>query len=144
MTSLFRSGRGGGAYASGGTVVIEGLVPLQRALKRSEGNLDRHLKRRLREAAEPVRQAAKGFAPKKSGALEGSIKIGVNQRSVSVYSNLAYAHAQEEGAWVAGRGPHISRGSASHYMSRAVTSRTAVVNQRIGEVLDDLADDFES
>lgn len=141
---MYRSGRGQGAYASGGTIAIEGLVPLQRALRLAEGNTDKHLKKRLKEAAKPVQEAAKGYAPRLSGALEKSIRIGVNQRSVSVYSNLAYAHAQERGAWVAGRGPHISRGSASHYMKRAVQSKTAEVNLRVGRVLDDLSRDFES
>lgn len=144
MPSLYRSGRGQGAYVSGGTIAIEGLVPLQRALRLAESNTDKHLKARLKEAAKPVQEAAKGNAPKLSGKLAGSIRIGVNQRSVSVYTNVVYAHAQERGAWVAGRGPHISRANASHYIKRAVETKAMEVNQRVGRVLDDLSRDFES
>lgn len=145
--SLYRANRAGTRYAAGGTVVIEGLVPLQRALRRAEGDTDQHLKKRLKEAAEPVKRAAQAGVtnkwPDRPGDLAASIKIGVNQRSVSVYSNAPHAKVQDQGGVVAGRGPHIFRASASKYMTKAITKSAAEVNQRLGKVLDDLGRNFD-
>lgn len=134
-----------GKLVAGEGVVIEGLVPLQRALRRSEGNLGKNLRKRLREAAEPVKSAAKGNVRSRSGTLEGSIRIGVNLSSVSVYSNVVYANVQDQGGRVGrNHATLLKRAEVSQYMTRGIQQAQGAVNQRVGRVLDDLANDFES
>lgn len=127
--------------ATGGSVQVEGLLSLQRALRHTEGRLDKNLKKELVEIAKPVRDAARANAPKRSGQLARSIRIGVARGGVSIYSSLVYSLAIEEGAWTrTGRGPHISRSSASHYMKRAVEAKS----KEFADALDDLMKRIES
>lgn len=142
----------GRLLATEGTVVVEGLVPLQRALRLAEGNTGKHLKRRLREAAQPVADQAKANVTHKTGrhgnsgpTLERSIKVGVNARSVSVYSAAVHAIVQDQGGRVGrNRATLLRRASVSQYMTRAVQQKTPEVIDRVDRVLDDLAKDFKS
>lgn len=134
----------GRLIATGDTVVVEGLVPLQRALRYTEDRADKHLKKQIREAAEPIKRQAQANAPVRSGALRKSIKIGVNRGSVSVYSNLVYSLVQEEGGRVGrNHATLLTRGNASHYMKRAVTARAGEFKDAMDDVLDAFGADFE-
>lgn len=77
--------------------------------------------------------------------LAASIRIGVNQRSVSIYSSAIHAIVQDQGGQV---GRHhstlLKRGEVSQYMTKAVRQTSGEVGSRINRVLDDVAHDFES
>lgn len=144
--------RPGKYVANEGTIVVEGLTALQRALRLAEGNADKNLRKRLRSAAEPVKTAAKANVTHKTGRhgndgprLASSIRIGVNARSVSIYSAAVHAIVQDQGGQVGrGRQTLLKRSEVSQYMTRAVQRTSAVVAERIDGVLDDLERDFNS
>lgn len=137
------------ARDAGRALVVEGLVPLQKALKRAEGNADKHLQRKLREAAKPVLESARSYAPTgprpkraKSPILKSSLRISVTQRGVSVYSNAPHAYVQDRGGRVGRYGQVIRRASASGYMTRAVNVNRSGTRERLESVLESLSDDF--
>lgn len=133
----------------GKALVVEGLVPLQKALKRAEGSADKELRKSIREAVKPVLSAARANAPvgprpKRSNTpqLKGSIRLSVTTRGASVYSNAAHAYVQDRGG-IVGRGAIIPRARASAYMTRAVAENRPETKRRLENVLDRIADDFQ-
>lgn len=69
---------------------IEGLIPLQRALKAIDGEAQKELRLVLNEAAEIVVKGAKRRAPVKSGRLAKTIKAQSQQRAAVVSGNTPY------------------------------------------------------
>jgi HK97 gp10 family phage protein len=72
-------------------VRIEGLRELRRDLKVIDRRLPAELNRRLKVAAEPVRAEAARRAPKRSGALAGSLKVRTAGSRLFIGSRLPYA-----------------------------------------------------
>ena len=128
---------------SDNSIHVEGLAPLQRALKKAEGETGKQLRRELRAIANDVRDAAKSNAPKRSGALAGGVKSSVTQRGASVYSNLVYAYVQDRGGQVGrNRATLLRRSDVSQYMTRAVQREAPRVQRRMERVLDRIGRDF--
>lgn len=133
-----------GAATRGDAIVIEGFSQLQQALGRIENGVQPELRRRLKAIGDKVALVAAGNAPRITGELQHSLKTSVTNSSASIYSTAVYGGAQNFGAWTKnGRGPHISRARASHYMDRAVTELSAWVEQETNGVLDWLLTTFE-
>jgi phage gpG-like protein len=130
--------------AEGSTVLVRGLEPLQRALKRTQGNLPKHVRTELRGIGKYVRDRAKANVRSRSGDLEGSVRTSVTNRSVSVYSNLPYSRVQDQGGKV---GRHhatlLKRADVSRYMTRAVSASEGEVRTRLEALLDAIDHDFE-
>lgn len=135
----------------GDAVVLEGFAQLQAALKRIEDGTYPELRERLRAIGEHVKARAEGNITHRTGrhGAEGprlgqSLKVSVTQRSASVYSTAVHGGAQNVGAWTRdGRGPHISRANASHYMDKAVKSEQAFVEQETEALIQWLLTTFE-
>lgn len=86
------------------------LVPNPQGVQRLEDRLaDAHRKVDAQMATEV---AAKQSVV--TGELAGSYQSAVNGDHGGVFSNSLYAGAIEHGAWVEGRGPHISSRRANH------------------------------
>lgn len=126
-------------------VVVEGLGPMIRVLARAEHELAPQLRDRLKRGVGGiVLPVARGYAPVVSGRLRGSLKVSVTQRGASIYSASVYGGAQNYGAWKRdGRGPHIPRDRASHYMTRAVQTTRPRVEQEVLGLLDWLKRELE-
>lgn len=110
---------------------VRGLAQLQKALRDVEGDVGPDLRKRLREVAEPARSRAMANVQHKTGRhgqekkhLADTIKVGVTQRAVSIYSTSPYAAVQDIGGHV-GHGAVIERAKASHYMTKAVQIKEA-------------------
>jgi hypothetical protein len=148
---LTRLGRGGrGANVEGASLSIKGLAELQRALRRVDGHLGPDLRKGLREIAEVVRRKAEGNISHRTGRhgdegpLADSLRLGVTQRTVSVYSNLEHSRVQDQGGRVGrNHATLLKRGEVSQYMTRAVQSSAPEVEQKVNELLDRLGRDFE-
>ena len=100
-----------------------------------EGDLPRQVRKRIRNIGKLVAEQAATNAPVRSGELKGSIKVSLSAKGASVYSTSPYGGAQNVGAWSQGRGPHISRASASRYMNKAVEEKRAEVAREMEAVM---------
>lgn len=131
---------GAGKYAragEGGAVAVQGFAQLSAALARIADGTQDELKARIRAVGERVALVAAGNAPRgDTGQLQHSIRVAVAGRGASVYSSSLYGGAQNVGAWVKGRGPHISRTRASHYMDRAVDQTAPWVVTELDSVME--------
>lgn len=131
-----------GAFPIG--ISVQGFAGLQRALRRVEGGAQPEMRARLRAIGERIALVAAGDAPRNTGELQHSIKTSVKNAGASIYSNAVYGGAINYGAWTQhGRGPHISRRGASHYMNRAVTQTSSWVEGEIDGLLDWVVSTFE-
>lgn len=74
-------------------VTVEGLAEFRRALRRTAPEVDRELRRRLRALAGEVAADAAARAPRRTGALAGSIRPVVQARLVGVRSKDPAARA---------------------------------------------------
>lgn len=127
-----------------GAVAVRGFAALQAALKRIEDGTQGEVQRRIREIGERVALVAASKAPRRTGELQHSIKTSVATRSASVYSTAIYGGVQNVGAWTKeGRGPHVTRARASHYMDRAVQELAPWVEQEIQAVVDWILTTFQ-
>lgn len=121
----------------GGAVAVQGFAQLMAALRRIEGETQVELQAKLREIGAAVALVAASKAPRGStGVLQHSIKESVVLRGASVYSTAVYGGAQNYGAWSPGRGPHIKRANASHYMTRAVDETAPWVAAEFDSILE--------
>ncbi len=126
------------------SVRVKGLRELQSSMRKAGGEAARDLKRDLRTLGKTVLADAKSNAPvgprpKRSSTkpLAASLRISVNQRGVSVYSNAEHAYVQDRGGRV-GKGAVITRASASGYMTKAVADARPRVNRELEQILDRL------
>lgn len=125
-------------------VKFNGFAQLSRALKRIEDGTYPELRQRLRDIGDRVALVAAGNAPRDTGALQHSMRTSVTLNGASVYSSSIYGGAQNYGAWEKhGRGPHIRRDRASHYMDKAVAETEGYVLAEMEAVLDWLTTTFE-
>jgi len=132
------------AASGGDAILVRGFAQLQRALQQIESGVQPELRARLRTIGDRVGLVAAGNAPRLTGALQHSIKTNVTARAASVYSTAVYGGAINYGAWTqGGRGPHITRAGASHYMDRAVSQLAPWVHQETEAVLDWLLTTFQ-
>jgi phage gpG-like protein len=132
----FNTGKYGRANDNS-AIAISGFRELIYALGSIEDEAEAEARKRVREVGERVALVAAGNAPRRTGELAHSIKTSVGVRGASVYSNVVYGGAQNYGAWTQhGRGPHISRTRASHYMDRAVKETAPWVEQEMDSLLD--------
>ena len=126
-------------------VIVRGLAPLQRAFRKTEGDLAPDLRKRLTELAKPVRDKAQANIQHKTGrhSKDGPlrVKIGVAQRGVSVYSNEPYARIQDQGGRV-GHGAVITRASASQYMTKAVREARADTEAALQQIGQDIENEY--
>ena len=114
-------------------------------MRKAGQGADKELKKRLRGLGKTVLVAAKSNAPvgprpKRSSTppLAGSLRVSVSSVGVSIYSNAAHAYVQDRGGKV-GRGAIIQRGNASGYMTKAVATNSARINQELERLLDEIA-----
>lgn len=129
----------------GSAVHVEGLTSLLRALRRAETGADRELKGRLRKMAEPIRDRARANVEHKTGRhgdpdlppLADTIKIGVTQKAVSVYSASPYSARQDRGGY-GNHGSLITRANASAYMTRAVEQGQANIADEVENLWEDM------
>lgn len=130
---------------SGDAIVISGFAQLQAAFGRIADGTQQELQGKIKEVGGRVALVAAGFAPRgATGELQHSPKVSAVTRGASVYSTAVYGGAINFGAWMKNaRGPHISRGRASHYMDRAVTSTAPWVAQEMDSILDWVTTKFE-
>lgn len=144
MPSSYSAGKF--ARAGGGdAVLLQGFDSLQRALGRVEGGVQDELRQKIRAIGEKVALVAASNAPRRTGELQTSIRVSVASRAASVYSTAIYGGAQNVGAWTGhGRGPHIRRARASHYMDRAVKELAPWVETEMAAVLGWLETTFEA
>lgn len=132
-------------------LVVQGLRPLTRALKKAEGNADKHLRGQLRTVGKFVQTRARANAPvgprpKRSNTkpLRGSIRTSVTMKGISVYSDEEHALVQDRGGRVGRDGATVlQRGKVSGYMTRAVRDAGPEVSRRMQGVLDSIGNDFE-
>lgn len=134
-------------------VAVQGFDQLQRALRRIEGGIAPELRVKLKAIGEHVKEVAEGNVSHKSGErhgddsqpkLEDSVKVSATLKSASIYSTAVHGGAINVGAWTTtGRGPHISRGTAQHWMDRAVRSEESFVEREVNALLDWLLTTFE-
>jgi len=123
---------------------VQGFAELQRASARVEDGIGPEVRRRLKAIGEKVALVAAADAPRgATGELQQSIRVSVTQRTASIYSTAEYGGAQNFGAWSKGRGPHISRKNASHYMDRAVRDLEPWVRSEIDGLTDWLVKTYE-
>jgi hypothetical protein len=134
-----------------GAAAVKGLAELQRALRRVEGNSDKDLKRHLRVIGTTVKTRAAGNLSHRTGrhgegpTIEGSLRVGVVQRGVSVYTTAPHGYVQDRGGRV---GRHhatlLARGSVSQYMTRAVVEGQSTVARELDALMADFGREFES
>lgn len=126
-------------------IAVQGFAQLSRVLGKVEEGVQPEMRRRLRGIGDKVALVAAGNAPRgATGELQHDMKVSVTNTSASVYNTAVYAGAINSGAWTAGgRGPHIARGNASHYMDRAVSGLKGWVEQETNAVLDWVVSTFE-
>lgn len=136
----------GRSAAMGVTTHLQGFTQLLRALGRIDDETGIELRKRIREVGERVALVAAGNAPilkthpsDSSGApgeLQHSIKTSVTLTRASVYSDAVYGGVQNVGGWSKGRGPHVSRARASHYMDKAVIETAPWVRHEMDGLID--------
>lgn len=130
--------------SSNDAVRVQGFREIQRALGAIGDGAEKELRQKLRDIGETVALVAASNAPRDTGELQHSIRTSSTLRGASVYSNVAYGGAVEYGAWTQhGRGPHIKRADASHYMHRAVTQSEPFVDREVEALLEWVAAKFE-
>jgi hypothetical protein len=130
-------------------LAVQGLAPLQRALKRSAGDVDKFTKRELKDIGNAVRDRARAKVQHKTGRhgesgirLAPSIKTSVTQRGVSVYSNAPHAAVQDRGGRV-GHGAIIQRARASAYMTKAVKDSRGTVEESLVQLGSKIEQEYE-
>lgn len=133
-----------------GAAGVKGLVELQRALRRVEGDAGKDLKRRLRVIAVGVQGRARGNVSHKTGrhgegpTIGQSLRVSVTQRGASLYTTAPHGFVQDRGGQVGrNRATLLRRDSVSQYMTRAVVSEQAHVRGQLAEMLDDFGREFE-
>ena len=89
-------------------VEIKGGRQLRAALRRTEPEADQSLKRELREAGARVALVGASKAPRRSGALQRSIRPYVTTRGISIGSTLPYAGVVHWGGTINPRGAPIT------------------------------------
>jgi hypothetical protein len=132
-------------------IVVEGLGPMIRVLHNAEHEIEPELKRRLKQGVGgivlPVARANAPYGSKYNFGtpLRDSLRVSVTQRGASIFSTKVSGGAINYGAWTTGpgRGPHIKRERASHYMTRAVQSTKPRVEAEVVGLLDWLTHELE-
>lgn len=138
------------AYAANrrGDLAVEvvGFSAISKALREIGEGAPEELRKKLKDIGETVALVAAGNAPRLenptltsgyAGELAHSIRTAATVRGASVYSTAVYGGAQNYGAWTQhGRGPHIRRDRASHYMDKAVTETGPWVDDQVVELID--------
>lgn len=148
LQSLRNRGRG---PDNGVALAVEGLAPLQRALRNVDKATAKELKEGLKDIGKGVQRKAKenapeGPRPKRSDApkLKGSIRVSATTRGVSVYSNAPHAYVQDRGGRVGrNRATILQRGNVSAYMTKAQRSEQPHVSRRLQGLLDSIGKEFE-
>lgn len=130
---------------------VRGLSELQRALRRAEGDAQKHLRAELKTAASVAREKARGFITHTTGRrgnagppLADTLRVSVTQAGASVWSDAPHAVVQDVGGRV-GRGQLtvLRRGEVSRYMTRGVQSAQPEIEARVNAALDRVERDFE-
>lgn len=129
--------RRGGAAGAGYGVSIRGYSAFRRGLRRLDRDLDKQLGRYVREIAKDVRDEARRNAPRKSGALQKSIKHSVTQKRASLFSDLPYAAVQEWGGTIQPKGVPIEI-TGRHMLVDAVNDKSEDVEAHMVRIFDSL------
>jgi hypothetical protein len=87
---------------------VDGLKDFRRDLKRLGPEVDKDLRREIRDASTRVLQEARAVAPVRTGTLARSLKVSVTQRGASIYSDLPYAPIVHWGGTISPRGVPIT------------------------------------
>lgn len=130
--------------AGGASLRVEGLTQLQKALRRTEGDLPRLVTDRLDDIGQTVRGRAKANVPAGgSGVLRASIAKSRTLRAVTVYSNVVYARVQDQGGRVGrNHATILGRGNVSQYMTRAVRDSGGEIERRLEQLLTNIVNDL--
>jgi hypothetical protein len=72
-------------------VQVDGLRELRRDLKQIDRTLPRKLNAEIKRGAEPMRAEAARLAPKRTGRLAASLKVGTSGSRVRIYSRRSGA-----------------------------------------------------
>lgn len=79
--------------ARGPAVVVDGLKEARRDIRTIDRKLNRELGRDIKQAVErELLPTARRLAPKRTGALAGSIRVSSDMRGATIRSRLPYAN----------------------------------------------------
>lgn len=115
----------------------EGIKELRKDLKALGKAEPKELTKALKAAGELVLPAARALAPRQSGRLAASLRASGASNRVSIRSKLPYANAVHWGGTV-GR-QKTSYIKASHFVLRAVDTKTDEIVNTIGDSIEELA-----
>jgi phage gpG-like protein len=124
------------------SLVVTNLTDTQKVLRRVNAGLAKELRRDIRQAAKPVLEQARQFAPHDSGRLARSLRISATTYGVGIGSRLPYSNVAHWGGST-GRGHQVGRpwsGSVkvkpALFISRALERREDEVLAEIGDAID--------
>lgn len=126
------------------SVHLKGLRELQRSMRKAADGAGPEFRKELKGLGGAVLGRARSNAPvgprpKRSSTrpLAASLRIAVNAKGVSIYSNEPHAYVQDRGGRV-GKGAIITRARASGYLTRAVRDGKPETTAAIERLLDKL------
>lgn len=120
-------------------VAVEGLKELRRDLKAVEKALPRELGQTMKRAAEPVARTAAEMAPRKTGALQRSIKASATGTRAAIRSRLPYSNVQAWGG-TTGRGHKPGVAGSGSVKVKGSRFPEKAAEQHSGQFIEDLAD----
>jgi len=88
-------------------IELRGARELRSVLKRTEPEADQHLKEELKTIGARVALVGAAKAPRRTGALQRSIRPYVTTRGIAIGSNLPYAGVVHWGGTIRPRGAPI-------------------------------------
>lgn len=124
----------------GSAVQVEGLAKLRRDLRTMDRELGKELTRELKAAAEAVLPAARSLAPRRSGALAGSLRAAAAGNKASIRSRLPYANAVHWGTGARRGKPGPHNIAPRKFVVRAVDANQDRIVDVIGDRLEKFAD----
>lgn len=119
-------------------VRVEGLNDLRKALRATDKAALREVQAVTKVAAEIVAVQARANAPRRSGALAGSIRATTSGNKGIVRSKLPYAKVQEYGGVIRPRGAAITI-KRSAFVGRALDAKQEAVQAALAAGFDAVA-----
>lgn len=121
------------------SVRVDGLRELRRDLKQIDRTLPRQLNAEIKRAAGPMRSEAAHLAPKRTGRLAASLKVGTSGSKVRIYSRRSGASVVHWG----GRHPLFGN-RQRFYQQKANPFLVRAAERNAGQLERDLAHAVES
>lgn len=120
-------------------VEIQGMRQLRADLKRIDKTLPRQLTQTIKRAAEPIRREAAVLAPRRTGVLAASLKVGTSGSRVRIYSRAPGAKVIHWG------GRHPLFGNRNHwYQQQPSLFIVKAAQHQAGRVERDIARSVET